>query len=359
MYGLHAAINTEHDPVKTWKADRLANMKKYRLHLAIIVILTIISGYLLLTERKGSYNPSDLDFAIDDTSAIRTVEISTGARTLVLGREASSWKVNGIYPVRAERISGLMMLISRLEVSTPVSVSLVEQVRDCLFREGRLVTILLDDGSSKSYRVCSGKGPEEDTYMMLVQSDIPFIMEVRGYRNAGLEELYALETEYWRDHVILNFLPDEIEYISVEHRLDPGTSFHLQRNEAGTFDLAGGVLPETWLQPDPDNLAQYLQYFTRVGFEDYTDIQQLSEKAIRMGEESDHILKISSSKGGQILIRFYSIYTIDSKGIIMPDLNRLLARINDEEELLLVKYMEIDPVLKPFSYFRLVKDQTW
>jgi len=293
-----------------------------------------------------------LDFAIDDTYAVRTVEISMGDRTLILGRESSTWKVNGIYPVRAERISGLMMLLTRLEVSAPVSVSMVEQVRDCLYREGRLVTILLDDGNSKSYRICSGKGPEEDTYMMLEQSDIPFIVEVRGYRNAGLEELYALETEYWRDNVILNFLPDEIEYISVEHRLDPGTSFHLQRNEAGTFDLAGGVLPETWLRPDPENLTQYLQYFTRVRFEDYTDIQQLSEKAIRIGEEPDHILNLSGITGGQILIRFYSTYTIDSKGIIMPDINRLLARINDEEELLLVKYIEIDPVLKPFSYFR-------
>jgi len=45
------------------------------------------------------------------------------------------------------------------------------------------------------------------------------------------------------------------------------------------------------------------------------------------------------------------MYFNDSEGELRTNPDRLIAGINDGTEFVVMKYIEIDPVLKPYSYF--------
>ena len=220
-----------------------APMKKYTPHLVILVILTLASIYLLRTRQKGTYRSRDRDFAVEDTSAVRYIEISRNGESLILGKEASTWRVNAVLQADPVRIKGLMMLLSKLEVTAPVSNSLKESIHAGLDTDAISVKIIFLDGSGKSYRVYHDSGRSEKTYMLLDGSDIPFSMGVRGYPGSNLEEFYVINSRYWRDNTLVHFSPHEIKYVYLEHKRDPDASFHLDRDGSGSFLLAGGVLP--------------------------------------------------------------------------------------------------------------------
>ena len=326
-------------------------MKKYTLHLSILAVLASVSIYLLLKREQGTYRQRDRNFAVADTSAIRLVEFGRYGESLILGREADAWRVNGLYQAHPERIKGLMMLLSRLEVTAPVSKSLAQRIRAELETNGISVLILLEDGSEKSYRVYHDGGGSEKTYMLLEGSDILFSMGVRGYRGSNLEEMYVLNARYWRDKTLIQLSPGEINYIYLEHKQDPGATFHLERNESGSFRLAGEVLPGSWTVPDPDRLSQYLQYFSDVFFEEYTDMQQLSSSGTSIETEPEYVLKVVGRNKNPNHIEIFPVYSIDGNGGKTKDPNRLVAGIPETKEFVVMKYIEIDPILKPYSYF--------
>ena len=80
-------------------------MKGIRLYLILFGLLLALSAYLLLSRRSGSYSPSNIGFALEDTGNIELVRISRLGETLELSRAGESWKVNG-GSARQEAIRG-------------------------------------------------------------------------------------------------------------------------------------------------------------------------------------------------------------------------------------------------------------
>ena len=103
-------------------------MKKYTPHLIILVILALVSIYLLRTREKGTFRPGDSGFAVADTARVSHIEINRSGESVILARQASTWRVNTVFKAHPERIKALMMLLSRLEVTAPVPKSLRERM---------------------------------------------------------------------------------------------------------------------------------------------------------------------------------------------------------------------------------------
>ncbi len=325
-------------------------LKKYATYLVLLAVLVAVSVLLLTSRGKGTYRKADRDFAVRDTSAVNTVEISRESDTLILAREGSSWRVNGIYAARAERMKGLMILLSRLEVRAPAPKSGRERIAASLAAKGKNVHILLDGGTGKSYRIYYDS-TDDASYMQMARSEIPFAMDVRGYRERNLDELYVLDARYWRDNTILDFLPEQIKRVSLENMREPSSSFHLDRDESGSFMLARRILPGSWTVPDRERLAQYLHYFSNVRFESFTGMQQLSREGKSVGEEPEFILTLVSTDMHRVRIEIFTLYSDDGEGGRVEDLNRVVARAGKMNESVILKYVEIDPLLKPYSYF--------
>jgi hypothetical protein len=327
-------------------------MKKTRIILVLAALLGVVTAWLFLSRRSGTYNRSDVEFAVTDTSLITGVEIAGGGRQVSLTRHDGTWSVNGSAPVRRDRMTGMLVLLSRLEVLSPVSRSRAGEVSRQLQQEGKRVTVNLKKGGDREYFVIY-EGKETDaTYMMLVDADTPFRMGVRGYRQRDLAALYATDERYWRQNILLHFLPEQIASISLRNNLDPAKTFHLARNEQGVFEMATGVVPGDWLRPAAARLQQYLGYFNGVRFESYADMRQDETVKYTYHDEPDYVLEVSSTAGSQTTLELFPVYWVDLSGTKKMDLNLLYARMNDLDGMVIVKYPEIDPLLKDPGYFQ-------
>jgi hypothetical protein len=327
-------------------------MKRYRIILVLIAVLAAVSAWLLLSRRSGTYRRSDVGFAVADTSLIRGVEMEGRGGKVSLTRHDGTWLVNGSTPVRKDRMTGMLVLLSRLEVRSPVSRSRTGEVSRQLRQEGTQVTISLKKGGDRTYFIYYDSAGTDATYMMLEYAGTPFRMGVRGFRRRDLASLYVTDERYWRQNLLLHFLPGQIASITLRNNLDPARTFHLARNEQGVFEMATGVVPGTWFRPDAERLRQYLGYFYGVRFEGYADIRPAGPMNYSYHDEPDYVLEVKTTKGSHTRLELFQVYSVDTSGTKKMDLNLLYARMNDLKGMVVVKYPEIDPLLKDPGYFK-------
>lgn len=327
-------------------------MRKYKIPLVVLVLLMAVSAWLLLSRRSGTYARSAVEFAVKDTSLITGVEISGREGKVMLVKHELTWRVNGSTPVRKDRMSGLLVLLSRLEVLSPVSRSRMETVSRQLQRDGKRVIVTLNRGAAREYLVFHDTSETNATYMMLKDADTPFRMGVRGYKRRDLASLYETDDRYWRDNLLLHYLPEQIQYISLKYNRDPGRTFHLARNAAGEFEMSTGMVPGEWFNPQPSKLNQYLGYFFRIRFDAYADLGQDTPLRYEYSDEPECVLEVGNKTGSRTILSLFPVFKVDSAGIKKMDLNVLYAKIDDWDGMVVLKYLEIDPLLKDPGYFQ-------
>jgi len=326
-------------------------MNRYKITLVVLAVLVAVSAWLFLSRRSGTYNRSAVEFAVKDTNQITGLEIKDRGGQVMLVKHEGTWRVNGSTPVRKDRMSGMLVLLSRLEVISPASRSRSEEVTRQLQKDGKRVIINLDKGAAREYSIYHDTTETDATYMMLKDADTPFRMGVRGYKRRDLAALYATDERYWRDNLLLHYLPEQIEYISVQYNRDPAGTFHLARNKEGGFEMSTGTLPGEWFNPAATKLNQYLGYFYGVRFEGYADLQQGMLLKYEYSDDPDYVLEVSSTTGSRTILRLFPVFAADAAGIKKMDLNVLYAKIDDWDGMVVLKYLEIDPLLKDPDYF--------
>ena len=321
-------------------------MKRNRLYLTILVVLTALSLYLFLSRRSGTYPPPMHEFAVRDTGMVESVMISAARQQVNLSRKSGTWKVNGM-PARKESILSLQVLISRLEVDAPVSTSIKDRIRTQLAEEGRKVMIGMADGSSKSYSLYYDS-LSDFTFMMIEGSGIPFRVRVRGYRQTNLAELFVTGSRYWRDNLIFQHSPEDISSVFLQNNANTGMSFHLARNKEGAFEVASGIVPGSWTPARVDKVSQYLGYFYNVRFESFMDS---SRDTLQHSENPDFVLTLELISGERSTLNLFVIYHITEHGEMQADYDRLYAQFGRAKEWVVLKYIEIDPIMKEYNYF--------
>ena len=327
-------------------------MNRNKITLVVLVVLVAVSAWLFLSKRSGTYARSAVEFAVLDTNLIRGVEIRGSGGKVMLVKNEFTWRLNGSTPVRKDRMSGMLVLLSRLEVLSPVSRSRSEEVSRQLQTEGKRVTITLDKGAGREYFVFHDTTETNATYMMMKDADTPFRMGVRGFKRRDLAALYNTDDRYWRDNLLLHYLPEQIQYISLQHNNEPDNTFHLARNASGGFEMSTGMVPGDWFNPVTSKLNQYLGYFYGIRFDAYVDPGQDTPLKYEYNEEPDFVLEVGSNTGDRTSLSLFPVFTLNREGIKKMDLNVLYAKIDDWDGMVVLNYMEIDPLLKDPGYFQ-------
>jgi hypothetical protein len=327
-------------------------MKRYKITLLLLAVLVAASAWLLLSRRTGTYARSAVEFAVKDTNLITGLEITDGTGKVMLAKHGFTWRLNGSTPVRKDLMSGMLVLLSRLEVIAPVSRSRSEEVSRQLEKAGKRVVITLNKGAAREYFVFHDTMETNATYMMLKDADTPFRMGVRGYKRRNLAALYSTDERYWRDNLLLHYLPGQIQYISLQHLRDPDRTFHLARNAEGGFEMSIGMVPGDWFTPLAIKVDQYLGYFYGIRFDAYADLQRDAPLKYTYRDEPDFVLEVGDNTGSRTTLSLFPVFTVDPEGNKKMDLNVLYAKVDDWKEMVVLKYMEIDPILKDPGYFQ-------
>jgi len=333
--------------------------------------LAVLAAVLLRTKSKGTYDESDRDFAVKDTSTITKVFLADkNNNTVLLERVgAGEWRVNGIYRARKSGIDMLLFTLSNVTPRAPVpkkghnsvirqlaaastKVEIFQQVYG--IRLFNLVRMFRHEKLTKTYFVGEATQNNMGNFMLMEGSDIPFVVHILNFRGF-LTPRYSVFEEDWRDHTVFNTKMSDIRTVTVEFPEDSLSSFRIENGpddirllQLTTGQQAGGY--------DTLRALNFLAAFKEINYEAL--LNDLDSAFIDSVTHSRpyHIITLTDLKGEVTQIRTFhkknDAGSIDLHGnLYVYDLDRLYGLVNDGKDFVLIQYYVFEKILRPLGYF--------
>jgi hypothetical protein len=171
----------------------------------------------------------------------------------------------------------------------------------------------------------------------------PFIVYVPGF-DGNIGAVFTLNKLYWQPYTIFNLMPSEIASVDFRNMADSSNSFSIINNKRhvvltnGLHELAGY---------DSVMVGRYLSYYTWIPFESWAlDLSKEEQERI-LSSKPVYEIHVKKADGGSITLTLWE----RTKETGEPDSDRLYGKAGSSRGLFIVRYFDIDPLLKKRSYF--------
>jgi len=303
---------------------------------AIIIVLLIFGNRQPFGKRNSS-------FAIDPSVAVTKVEFTQGDSKLTLERDnRSEWHVNGNYEARANGITFIEKVVTGIEIKSTVTEATfeeeitkkgIEPVRVKIY-EGRKVV--------KSYLVYKTGSNQYGNIMKTATKAKPFIVYVPGY-DFDIGSAFTLNENYWRPYTLFGMMPSDISSVELKNWADTSASFKITNSAVSkTISISPSGTPSI----DTTLVKRYLTYYSMVPFESWALELNEEQKVAITSQMPVFELKVIETSGKTSAI---TLWPRIINGEL--DTDRLWAKIDDNTNLVVVSYFDIDPIIKKRSYF--------
>lgn len=312
--------------------------------IAFAVAVTAI--IILLFRERSPFGGDNTSFATVSDKVITGIEFNDGSSTLSLRSKEGNWFVNGKNEARQGSIDFILTILKEMKIKSPVSPGLFKaEVTDKGIRPVK-VKVTGSGRTLKSFLVYKTASNAFGNIMKISEKSKPFIVYVPG-REVEIGSAFTLNPLFWQPYTAFNLLPSEISSVTLENTADPGSSFRIINNDR-KFSLFGNSGELTgW---DTSLVRRYLSYFTHVPFESWAlDLDDEQVSNIVASEPKYRIIVERSDRGLSQLVLWER--TSGKNGTTEKDTDRLWARLDDNTKLCIVRYVDIDPLLKKRSYF--------
>ena len=173
----------------------------------------------------------------------------------------------------------------------------------------------------------------------------PFFVSLPGYESDPGSHFIADE-KFWMPYNIFNLEPDAIESIDLRFK-DPDmddVSIRMEGDDKGVYingDSLEGV--------DNESVRRYISYFTFVPFENWAFDLDPEIRSEMLASDPEIVLELNMD-GKVIDARFWSKYNETAEGLT-PDTDRLYGTLNNGKDFFVVRYFDLDPLIKTADYF--------
>jgi hypothetical protein len=314
--------------------------KNILLSLLLVLILLLV----ILAKGRTPFGKGESSFSVDKEIAITRIEFSEGSKKLILEKQGDGWAVNGKHEARKSGINFILHVLSEIKIKSPLSPAIfnsevrknnINPVKVKIFEKHRLL---------RSFLVYKTGTNKYGNVMKRSEISKPFIVYVPGFEG-DIGSAFTLNELFWQPYTVFSLLPSEISSVMLENISDPASSFIIT-NKSNIYTLSdtSGRLAG-W---DTSQVKRYLSYFTWIPFESWALDLPLSEtRRIESGNPFAR-LTVKRGDGSETILTLWK-RTIDSSGTI--DSDRLWAKTGEKNDLFVIRYFDIDPLLKKKSYF--------
>lgn len=319
------------------------NSKTIRYSAIAIPVLILI--FYLLRERSP-FGGSNTSFAAKPKTEITRIEFTDGTSTLTLEKRGEEWFVNKDLKTRKTSILFILKILTEMEIKSPVTPELfnkeiiengINPVRVKISEKGRII---------KSFLVYKTASNKYGNIMKLKQNSKPFIVYVPG-NEVEIGSAFTLNELFWEPYMVFAILPSDIYSVSLENIADTSSSFMI-KNDDHRLRLFNNQRELTgW---DTAQLIRYLSYFTHVPFESWAFNISADEKKIIEKEVPLYKISIVTTEGERKVVRLWQ-RTSGGNDVMKLDTDRLWAKTEGSAEIFIIRYIDIDPLLKKRSYF--------
>jgi hypothetical protein len=312
------------------------------------VLITLIAGALLLIlfRNRSPFGRSNTSFASRPVKEITRIEFSEKGRKLSLEKKGENWLINGESETRKSGILFIIRVLREMKIKSPVSSELfkseitgkgITSVRVRVYEKRKLIrTFLVYRTHSNIY----------GNIMKMGEGFKPFIVYVPGY-DGDIASAFTLNELFWQPYTVFNLMPSEIISVDFKNYSDTASSFsivnqnHLSAGTGSTRDLTGG---------DSVLVARYLSYFTWIPFEQWAFEIGAEEKRVIESQQPLYRITVNAADGKQTVLTLWE-KTRDENGKKTKDSDRLYGKTDSGDEYFIIRYFDIDPLIKKRSYF--------
>jgi hypothetical protein len=310
--------------------------------LAFAVPVLILIVFLLKV--RAPFGGNTTSFAIDPGKKITRIYLASGDKELTLEKRDENWFVNGTRETRKSSILFILRILNELQIKSPVTPELfnneivaknIVPVKVKVYNRKLLRSFLVYKTNSNPY----------GNIMKLKEGAKPFIMYVPG-NEVEIGSAFNLNELFWQPFTLFELMPYEISLVALENYREPETSFTL-RKEGGDFILPDSKTDVGW---DKSKVIRYVSYFTHIPFESWAlDLSPEKIQEIVSGQPL-YRLTVAGPDGKKTVLSLWEKVVTDEDGKTL-DSDRLWGRTEGSDKIFVIRYIDIDPVLKKRSYF--------
>lgn len=274
-------------------------MQKTILYIAVLAILGAGVWFFLFSNRKVG----EAGFTVSDTAAIGKVFLAPNdnLNTITLERRGVGWFVNGKYAALPSAVNQLLTTIHNQRALYPVPDHQREAVMRSLIGGGIKTEIYDREGRlMRAFFVGNEMGRFSGTAMLKAGAERPYVVQIPGFEGY-LTTRYSAELAVWRDKIVFDYLPDEIEEVEVTYPNKPADNFTIV-NRDGKLDvrLDPAIRPADKL--NERRVASYLTFFRKMYNENYQSFPGLDTQLSVMPEIAT--VRVKGSGGRETKVRF-------------------------------------------------------
>jgi len=347
-------------------------MKKNRLPIIIILVLSIVVILLFLKSKTNTIDNSKNQFAVTDTASITKIFIADkNNHTVFLHRkDTSNWLVNDTFKASKEVVVSLLKTISSLEIKQPVAKSARETIMKLLATNGIKVEIYqkvyrIDlfgkikwfphEKCVKTYYVGMPTQDNLGTFMMIENSEDPYIIDIQGFRGF-LNTRFSPLTKDWRDHGIFSYKYNQLRSVEVNITDNPQGSFLAVKKTPREFDVRMLSDRSKAIAYDTLKIMDLFASFENIRFEALLNDLNRAEKDTIFSSKPYIILTAEGMDGTKVKVKTFlmkaSPNQIDQLGSsVKYDRDRLYALINNDKDLVLIQFYVFGRLFKPLNHY--------
>jgi hypothetical protein len=308
---------------------------------AVIVLLLF-----LLFRSRSPFGKNNSSFASEPVKEITKIELSNNGKKLVLEDSGENWMINRKSEIRKSGVMFLLRILKEIKIKSPVSADLfdteitsknISPVKVKVYENRRLL---------KTFLVYKTQSNVYGNFMKLKESSKPFVVYVPGYEG-DIGSAFIVNELYWQPYIVFNLLPSEIASVSFENLSDTAASFRIfNTSHRYSLSSSGGNL-KGW---DSSLVARYITYFARVPFESWDFGTADAKKNMSESDEPLYRITVITNQGRKKVLTLWALMK-EKNGTKEMDSDRLLGKTDENIEFFIMRYFDIDPLIKKRSYF--------
>jgi len=315
-------------------------------NIILAAVLLLLLAIILVVRGRPPFGSGESQFSAGQGREISKIEFSGKNKKIILERRKDTWTVNGIHEARKSGINFILRILTEIKIKSPVSQELfkteiegagVEPVKVRVYAGSRLI---------RSFIVYPTRTNIYGNVMKRREGAKPFIVYVPGF-DGDIGSAFTTSELFWQPYTVFNLLPGEISSVKLENFIDDRASFIITNNHSSYVFCGSDYVP---LKCDSSMVRRYLSYFTWVPFEKWAFDLPEAVKAGILASTPAVKITVMKSDGHEVSLSLWEKLNDNGKGI---DSDRLWAGTADRPELFVMRYFDVDPILKKRSYFLL------
>ena len=309
-----------------------------------VIILVVITGLaiLLLLKVRSPFGKNNSSFASEPEKEITGIEFSQNGKKLNLSKNGETWLLNGKTEVRKSGINFILRVLTEIKIKSPVSSELfsteitekkISPVKVKVYEKGKVL---------KSFLVYKTNSNIYGNVMKIRESSKPFIVYVPGYEG-DIGSGFILNELFWQPYTVFNYLPSEIVSVKFENMNDTSESFSITNRNRHYFINGDEANKTGW---DSSLVYRYISYFARVPFESWAfDISEAEQKTIE-NKSPLYRITVTGTLNRKTMLTLWEMAAGNE-----VDSDRLLGKTDERDNLFIIRYFDIDPLIKKREYF--------